>query len=244
MVQIHFCSCNKHDWGYMLHEVASAVIFVLFFPVVLLYHYYSCCTAHICFFEITNVWCWDAVCLSVSLIFSVIFISFLGGFIHSIHVLYKKNNVSFHFILYLSRLSRYLWSPSLILFSSLRPFVSAVWRSLSFFLSNKWLVLNSFYGFQHTGFLYLRDFLVNLVFLRIHTTLDTPGLYGCTCIYIWIDHIRKRKSDQGVKIWKGWMAGVYKTHSFMFSFFREYCISKKKKKQAAQIIAKMEPSWL
>lgn len=31
MFQIHFCSCNKSDWGYMLHEAASAAIFVLFF---------------------------------------------------------------------------------------------------------------------------------------------------------------------------------------------------------------------
>lgn len=50
-----------------------------FVPVVLLYHYYSCCTAHICFFEITNVLqnlrCCLSVCLSVSsfLLFSSLF---------------------------------------------------------------------------------------------------------------------------------------------------------------------------
>lgn len=149
MVQIHFCSCNKHDWGYMLHEAASAAIFVLFFP----------CGATLSLLQLLHrthaflkllMFCriWDAVCLSVCLIFFCYFHLFFC-FIHSINVLYIKNNVSFHFILYLSRLSRYLWSPSLILFSSLCQPFGVPW--FLFFLT-KWLVLNSFCDIQHTGF--------------------------------------------------------------------------------------------
>lgn len=144
MVQIHFCSCNKHDWGYMLAWGCVCCHFCPFFSLWCYFIIISAAAPHIYTFLKLLMFCsiWDAVCLSVSsfLLFSSLFF----GFIHSINVLYKKtmlHSISFYTFQDFQDIFEVLPSSFCRLYvPSCQPF-GVPW--VFFFLTNNWFWIPS-----------------------------------------------------------------------------------------------------
>lgn len=145
MVQIHFCSCNKHDWGYMLHEVASAVIFVLFF---LLWCYFIIITAaapHI--YAFLKLLMCDAEMLSVCLSVSSFlwFSSLFWGDLYILFMFYIKktmfHSISFYTFQDFQDIFEVLPSSCFLLYVPLCQPFGVPW--VFFFLTSDWFWIPS-----------------------------------------------------------------------------------------------------